>query len=307
MTEIVDNHAADGDIGAVSEAAVEGAGEADAVRDSTSDGAAWDTVEEALADTERAVEQAVKAAAVAAGALKKALAGARTGQFRELRKALVAAQSATAGLAERTGRIATGFTFDEQTYLASGGYTKELLAAAQARGVSMFEEDDRLLCYPSLVRVNSAEVAVEIDKVRERKLRPSVLIEHLARNQERAPRFRPEAFVDSIRGAYDLLIAKGDKRTGGVIKLVEIWSVLTMLPGQGGRYSKQEFARDLYLLDQSGVTSTPRSPRTLRWAASTGTKGAGVLITVSRTGQQQRYWGVSFVDVDVDEAGATGA
>jgi hypothetical protein len=32
----------------------------------------------------------------------------------------------------------------------------------------------------------------------------------------------------------------------------------------------------------------------LRWAASTGTKTSGVLTTVARSGQQQRYWGVSF-------------
>jgi hypothetical protein len=73
-----------------------------------------------------------------------------------------------------------------------------------------------------------------------------------------------------------------------------VWSILTLLPGQAREYTKQEFARDLYLLDQSGVTSTPRSGRQLRWSASTGTKGSGVLTTVARSGQQQRYWGVSF-------------
>ena len=67
-----------------------------------------------------------------------------------------------------------------------------------------------------------------------------------------------------------------------------------MLPGQRGQYSKQEFARDLYLLDQSGVTHTARSPRQLRWSASTGTKGAGVLVTVARGGQRQYYWGAFF-------------
>ena len=83
-----------------------------------------------------------------------------------------------------------------------------------------------------------------------------------------------------------------------MVRLVDIWSTLTMLPGQRVQYSKQEFARDLYLLDQSGVTSTARSLRTLRWSASTGTKGAGTLVTVARNGQQQRYWGVSFTAPD---------
>jgi hypothetical protein len=35
----------------------------------------------------------------------------------------------------------------------------------------------------------------------------------------------------------------------------------------------------------------------LHWAASTGTRQAGVLSTVARTGQQQRYWGIAFEEV----------
>src|SRR6266536_564844 len=135
------------------------------------------------------------------------------------------------------------------------------------------------------------DAAIEIDKVRDRRLRPSVLVAALARAQERGVRFKAEAFLDSLRSTYELLVASGGKRPDAVVRLVDIWSVLTMLPGQRVQYSKQEFARDLYLLDQSGVTRTARSPRTLRWAASTGTKGAGTLVTVGRNGQQQRYWG----------------
>ena len=76
-------------------------------------------------------------------------------------------------------------------YLASGDYAKELLATAAAAGVAMFEEDERLLCYPSLVRVLPGDAAVEVDRVRDRKVRPSVLIAALAAAQQRAPRFRP--------------------------------------------------------------------------------------------------------------------
>jgi hypothetical protein len=145
-----------------------------------------------------------------------------------------------------------------------------------------------------LLRLLPGEAAVEIDKVRERRVRPSVLVDRLARTQQRAPRFKAETFLDSLRAGYELLVSSGDKKPDGVVRLVDVWSVLTMLPGQRGQYSKQEFARDLYLLDQSGVTSTPRNPRELRWSASTGTKGAGVLVTVALSGQRQYYWGVSF-------------
>jgi hypothetical protein len=259
------------------------------------------TLEETLAATERAVDSALKSAALVTRELRKALAGARSGQVRDARKALAAALAAADGLAAEARALHDGFDPNEQEYLATGGYTKELLAAAEAKGVAIFEEEDRLLCYPSLLRVLPGEAAVEIDKVRERRIRPSVLVDLLARTQQRAPRFKAEAFLDSLRAGYELVVASEGKKADGVVRLVDVWSVLTMLPGQRGQYSKQEFARDLYLLDQSGVTRTARSPRELRWSASTGTKGSGVLVTVARSGQRQYYWGVSFT---VDGVGA---
>jgi hypothetical protein len=252
------------------------------------------TLEATLGLTERQVEGALRTATSTVQELKRALAAARIGQVRDLRKALAAAQSSAAGLAEDSRALAEGFDFDEQAYLSSGAYVKELLAAAEAQGLALVEDDDRLLCYPSLLRVLPGDAAIEVDKVRDRRLRPSVLVAALARAQERGPRFKAETFLDSLRSAYELLVASAGKPADAVVRVVDIWSVLTMLPGQRGQYSKQEFARDLYLLDQSAVTSTPRSPRVLRWAASTGTKGAGALVTVARNGQQQRYWGISF-------------
>jgi len=271
------------------------------VRTNEADVGGVGTLEETLTGTERAVDSALKSAGLVTRELRRALAGARSGQVRDARKALAAALAAADGLAEEARGLHDGFDPNEQEYLASGGYTKELLAAAEAKGVTIFEEEDRLLCYPSLLRVVPGEAAVEIDKVRERRIRPSVLVDLLARTQQRAPRFKAEAFLDSLRAGYELRAASEGKKADGVVRLVDVWSVLTMLPGQRGQYSKQEFARDLYLLDQSGVTRTARSPRELRWSASTGTKGSGVLVTVARSGQRQYYWGVAFT---VDGVGA---
>jgi hypothetical protein len=259
------------------------------------------SLEETLAATERAVDSALRSAAAVTRELRKALAGARNGQIRDARKALAGAQAAATHLGAETRALSDVFDPDEQEYLASGGYVKELLAAAEARGVRMLEEEDRLLCYPSVVRMLPGEAAVEIDRVRERRIRPSVLVNLLAMTQDRAPRFKAEAFLDSLRAGYELVVASERKKADGVVRLIDIWSVLTMLPGQRGQYSKQEFARDLYLLDQSGVTRTARNPRELRWSASTGTKGSGVLVTVARNGQRQQYWGISFT---VDDTGA---
>lgn len=253
-----------------------------------------ETFEETLAEVERDVDQALRAVSATTRELRRARTGAKNGQVRELRKALAAAEAAAVALAEQARSVRENLDFDEQEYLSSGRYTKELFAAAQAAGIAMFEEDERILCYPSLVRVLPTDAAVEIDRGRDRRIRPSVLLKHLAAAQQRPPRFRPEAFLDSLRAGYEMVVARAGKKPDAVVRLSDVWAVLTLLPGQSRDYTRQEFARDLYLLDQSGVVRTGRSDRELRWAASTGTKGSGTLTTVARSGQQQRYWGVWF-------------
>jgi hypothetical protein len=249
------------------------------------------TFESVLRETHDSAEAALKSAGSLTRELRKAKAAAASGQVRELRRALEAAVSQADGLLERVQAARTAFEFDEASYLASGEYAKELLAMAAEGEVSMYEEDERLLCYPSIVRVVPGDAVVEIDRRRERRLRPSVLLGLLAAVQQRPARFRADQFLESLASGYEHVVAKADKKSDAVVRLIDIWTVLTLLPGQ--EYTRPEFARDLYLLDQSGALST-KSGRTLRWHASSGTRMAGVLTTVARTGQQQRYWGVSF-------------
>jgi hypothetical protein len=249
-------------------------------------------MEAALVEAEQRIAEAVKAAGNVTREIKKAKAGAQAGQVRELRRALDAAVTAAEALLETARAARDTYDLDEADYLASGEYAKELLAEAAERGVSMFEEDDRLLCYPSLLRVLPQDGAVEVDKRRDRRLRPSVLVAALGVAQARPPRFKAEVFLESLLGAYELLAAREDK-PDPVLRLEAMWEALTLLPGQAREYTRPEFARDLYLLDQSQKTTT-KSGRSLRWHASSGTRGAGVLTTVAKTGQQQRYWGASF-------------
>ena len=251
-----------------------------------------DGLEEALASTQARVEAAQRESAAAARELKKARAAAAVGQVRDLRRALAAAVDAAQALAAAAKEAEASYSFDEGDHLASGAYARELLDAASTAGLAVVEDDDRLLCYPSLVRVLPGDAAQDIDRRRERRLRPSVVVASLAAAQARPPKGKPEALLESLVAAYELLAAR-EGRPDPVLRLDALWQVLTMLPGAARDYSKPEFARDLYLLDQSG-TDTSRSGRTLRFHASSGTRGAGVLTTVARTGQQQRYWGVSF-------------
>ena len=251
------------------------------------------TFESALAAAQADAEAALKAAGTVTRELRKARTAAAAGEMRELRRALAAAAALAAELSAAAQEAMASFDLDDNAYLSSGGYAKELLALAADSGLAMFEEDDRLLSYPSILRVIPGDSVIEIDRRRERRLRPSVLVGLLAVAQQRPPRFRAEQFLESLASGYELVVAREGKTPGTVVRLVDIWSVLTLLPGQGKEYTRPEFARDLYLLDQSGVHRS-KDGRSLRLHASSGTRTAGVLTTVARTGQQQRYWGVSF-------------
>lgn len=249
-------------------------------------------LEAALAATEARVEAAQREAVRVNRDLKTARSAVAGGQVRDLRRVLAAAVEAAESLAAAVKEAEASYSFDETDHLASGAYARELLDAAAAAGLVMVEDDDRLLCYPSLVRVLSGDAALDIDRRRERRLRPGVVVGVLAAAQARPPKGKSAALLESLAAAYELLAERQD-RPDPVLRLDALWQVLTMLPGAARDYSKPEFARDLYLLDQSGTVTT-RSGRTLRFHASSGTRGAGVLTTVAKTGQQQRYWGVSF-------------
>ena len=167
--------------------------------------------------------------------------------------------------------------------------------------MSIREQDELLYCYPSLIRVIPGEQCVKIDKVREARLRPSVLAAHLKEVQQRPLRFRPEAFLESLYEAYrrlnppqrGLLV-----RTGRVVRLLQIYELLTILPGQSREYTKAEFARDLYLLDRSGVTKT-RNGAVVDFPGSTGTKTpSATIMVITESGREKTYYGISFETPD---------
>lgn len=250
-------------------------------------------LEEALETIERDIDATVKVLSSALREAKKAKAAAAFGKMRDLRQALDGAERLAAEGAAATRDLRAGWVFDDQEYFASGAYGAELLARAEADGVQAFESDDRILCYPAIVSTSASDTSVLIDKKKERRVRPSVVVRVLKVLQSRPPKFRAEAFLESLAAAYDLAAARRAARPGSTVKLADVYRVLTLLPGSGRDYSKQEFARDLYLLDQSGVTAT-KDGRTLSLPASALTRGGGVLTTVTRSGQEKVYAGISF-------------
>lgn len=120
-----------------------------------------------------------------------------------------------------------------------------------------------------------------------------MLVRSLKALQAKPPKFKPEAYLEALAVAYDLVVARARVNPGATVKLADIYPVLTVLPGSAREYSRQELARDLYLLDQSGITRV-KDGRELELPASALTRGSGVLRTVTRSGQEKVYAGITF-------------
>ena len=72
--------------------------------------------------------------------------------------------------------LRSGWRFDVGEWFASGEYAKELLASAAEAGVRVFESDERILCYPTIVQISAADATVVVDKMKDRRVRPSVVV-----------------------------------------------------------------------------------------------------------------------------------
>ncbi len=253
------------------------------------------SLEEALQAVEREADAAIKAIGSALNAARKAKAAAAHGQIRELQQSL----EATVNLADQATAAARdlrqGWRFEVGEWFSSGDYAKELLAAATEAGVQAFESDDRILSYPVIVQVSPSDTTVLIDKQKDRRVRPSVVARHLVALQQKPPRFKARGvYRDTCLG----LRPGGGQQAApswGPARLVDVHKVLTLLPGAARDYTRQEFARDIYLLDQSAVLDT-KEGRRMSLPASALTRSGGVLKTVTRSGQTKIYAGVAFTE-----------
>ncbi len=255
------------------------------------------TLEAALAKSEADADALLRATAVLTAAAKRFRTAAQTGALRDLGASLTAAETALANVTDQLAHARRGWHFDGEAYLTSGGYTQELLETAERMQVRMYEGDERLYSYPVLVRILPGDLAVQLDRTRERRLRPTAVVNRLKELQRRPPRFRPEAFLEALFAAYQHLGRERNRQQTGpspVEELARIYELLTLLPGQTREYSRQEFARDVYLLDRSGVTAT-RGGYAVSLPASTGTRSASRTIrTIGEDGQEKVYYGISF-------------
>ena len=251
------------------------------------------TLEALLADVEQRIDGLTTTSSALGKELKKARSAAASGALRDLARALNGAAQLASALGEAVAATAGEWQFDEREYLASGAYAEELARTAAAAGVMMLNLDGRLMTYPSVIRPVPADAVVEIDRKREKGIRPSHVLKLIQARRDRPVRFKPEAFLESLYRCYELILPESNRRTGATVGLQEVYRLLTLMPGQSSEYSEQEFLRDIYLLESSGVERTKGGLR-VSFPAATGTKGARRLVTVTREGDERLYYGIAF-------------
>ena len=253
------------------------------------------TLEQSLANTEANAQATLRASASLRRRLRLCCRAAKVGDLEELSQQLEAAESALEELNALLKQTKQGAAFDAQRYLAQGEYTQEILDTAQRMGLSIFQRGDRLYCHPALVRIAPNDQAVFINRRRERRIRPPLLVKQLKDLQHQPPSFSPDAFLTAMLQAYSQIVAQRRNETPSsapVIPLLDIYNLFTLLPGQTKEYSKQEFVRDVYLVHRSGRETTKSGVR-VSFSISRGVQGK-TLTVVDEAGEERYYYGIRF-------------
>jgi hypothetical protein len=256
-------------------------------------------LERACDEAQRRIETSINSVKNLAKGLNAGHKAAQVGDLNALHKALGELETHLQIVRAETMNAAKSWTLseaDEIRLFAEGGYVREFMIAAERAGLQASEEDGAIVCYPSLVKVDPARRSVLIDRKPYRNVRPSTLVAHLKSVQARPPRFRAAQFLESLFVAWDHarhLHAAG-RLPGTDVRVAHIYAALTIAPGSSKEYSKPEFGRDLYLLEQSGERVTKKGAR-LHFGRSTGTKTTGGAITVvGEDGRRVDYSSISF-------------
>jgi hypothetical protein len=251
--------------------------------------------EEHLLDLDARLEDAQKLGRAVIAAISRARAAVKVGRVDDIAKGLDAVSQRLGEASAAAAELAGGWDFDASAYLADGRFIDDLKKAGAQRGISLFENDGRIYCFPLLLRVDPRENAVKIGRRLERRIRPSMLAGLLAIAQRRPQRFREAQFLDLLYRAWRRLAGTEWRGTGSgpVVGLADIHETLTLLPGTD--YPVDEFARDLLLLDRRPDLRTRDGCR-FEFPASTLSRGRmRRLVIYDERGGERAYIAVRFV------------
>ena len=253
------------------------------------------TFEIAFSDAERSAATVARAGSAIVATAKQMQKAAQEGDIAKLRRAAERLAAATDTARQESANATTAWPFsetEEKGYLADS-YERELLEEAAKTGLAIQSRDGRLLAFPSILQVLPNDLSVRVDRKRVGAIRPSHLVKLLLANQSKRPRYTPERFLETLYDVYKFR-AGGDS-LGSVVLLADAYQALTFLPGTASEYERSDFARDIFMLDRSGVATT-RSGARLSLPASTGTRGGSrnLFTFVAPDGEVVTYYGLQF-------------
>jgi hypothetical protein len=255
------------------------------------------TFEEAFEGVEQSANAAVKAGSAIVSAAKQLQKAAQEGDIAKIRKAADRLHAVTGAARQdiANARNAWPYAEDEEKTYFGARYAAELMDRAREEGLSIYERDARLLSYPSVLQLLPGDLAIRIDRKRVTSIRPQHLIRMLKANQTKKPRFAVERFIESLFNAYRTI--EREWQAGPTVKLARVYDALTLLPGAANDYSRSDFARDIFMVDQSGVNTT-KSGHRLTLPASTATRGSksDLFTFVAPGGEIVTYYGIRFTE-----------
>lgn len=261
--------------------------------------------EQAFSDTERAAEAARKSAAnvvLQARALTKA---AQSGNIAGIKRGQEKLAETLTELRREVSNVTSCWPFtdeaEEKRHLEER-YAGELREVAAENNLKVYEQDGRLIAYPSIVRMLPADRSVTVNGKRVPTIRPSYLVDLLLKNQKKSSSFPPERFLETLYFVYTDIAknpSAGLAQGGGgrVIPLARIYKLMTAFPGLSRDYDRTDFARDLYVLDSEEVRRT-KTGAMVSFPSSTGTKtrkrSSDLFSFVGPDGESVEYYGIRF-------------
>ena len=113
-------------------------------------------LEEELARLDAALAVAERQAKAVMSGLRALRRQAATGVVAGLSRRLEQLPTTAEPLASALATASTSFSYDAETALADGHYLKELLAAAEAKGLVLVERDGRITAFPAATQARTS-------------------------------------------------------------------------------------------------------------------------------------------------------
>lgn len=251
------------------------------------------TFEQGFSDLEKATGELIKSATRFTTICKQLQKVASDGVLSKLPKLTEKLTNAVESLRSEVDHTMTAWPFSpehEEQHLRDH-YPAELHIAAREVGLKLQEIDQRFIAFPAIVRILPADRAVRIDKRKIPAIRPSKLASRLRSNQDKPLKLSSEKFLEVLFDAY--LIRVGKEGIGKVVKLKGIYDLLTLLPGSQTEYDQTDFARDLLMLDRSGLRKT-KTGMEFSLPADTGAKGGKGIRIADPDGNTVTYSSIRF-------------